>query len=68
MPTAYGHRTVLVRGYVDQVVISCGAETIARHKRSYAREDFIFDPLHYRNPPASTAALALDDRGWLVCA
>jgi CRP-like cAMP-binding protein len=21
-----------------------------------------------RNPPASTAALALDDRGWLVCA
>ena len=20
------------------------------------------------NPPASTAALALDDRGWLVCA
>jgi hypothetical protein len=20
---------------------------IARHKRSYAREDFIFDPLHY---------------------
>src|SRR6185312_281028 len=29
------------------VVVSCGAETIARHKRSYAREDFIFDPLHY---------------------
>src|SRR6185436_5529525 len=47
VPTAYGHRTVLVRGYVDQVVISCGAEIIARHKRSYAREDFIFDPLHY---------------------
>lgn len=47
VPTAYGHRPVLVRGYVDEVVIACGAEIIARHGRSYAREDFIFDPLHY---------------------
>src|SRR5271165_7058826 len=47
VPTAYGHREVLVRGYVNQVVISCGAEVIARHPRSYEREDFIFDPLHY---------------------
>ena len=42
---AYGHREVLIRGYVDQVVISCGAEVIARHRRSYAREDMVFDPL-----------------------
>ncbi len=47
VPVAYGHREVLIRGYVDQVVISCGAEAIARHRRSYEREDFIFDPLHY---------------------
>ena len=47
MPTAYGHREVLVQGYVDEVVIACGAEIIARHPRSYAREDFIFEPLHY---------------------
>ena len=46
-PTAYGHRAVLVRGYVEEVVIACGAEIIARHARSYARADFIFDPLHY---------------------
>ena len=38
---------MLVRGYVDQVVISCGAEIIARHPRSYEQEDFIFDPIHY---------------------
>jgi hypothetical protein len=36
-----------VRGYVEEVVIACGAEVIARHERSYAREDFVFDPLHY---------------------
>jgi transposase len=47
VPTAYGHREVLIRGYVDSVVISCGAEVIARHVRSYGREDFVFDPLHH---------------------
>jgi len=38
---------VLIRGYVEEVVISCGVEVIARHRRSYEREDFVFDPLHY---------------------
>jgi Mu transposase, C-terminal domain len=47
VPTSYGHRDVLVRGYVHDVVISCGAEVIAYHPRSYEREDFVFDPLHY---------------------
>jgi transposase len=47
VPTAHGHREVLIRGYVHDVVISCGAEVIARHPRSYEREDFVFDPLHY---------------------
>ena len=31
VPVAYGYRDVLVRGYVDEVVISCGSEVIARH-------------------------------------
>jgi transposase len=47
VPTAYGHRQVLIRGYVHEVVIACGAEVIARHPRTYEREDFVFDPLHY---------------------
>lgn len=47
VPTAYGHRQVLVKGFVDGVVISCGAEEIARHPRSYEREDMIFEPRHY---------------------
>ena len=45
---AYGHREVLIRGYVERVVISCAAEVIARHQRSYeCEDDQIFDPLHY---------------------
>jgi transposase len=47
VPTAYGHQKVLIRGYVHEVVIASGAEVIARHPRSYEREDFVFDPLHY---------------------
>lgn len=47
VPVAYGHRDVQVSAYVHEVAISCGTEEIARHKRSYDREDFVFDPLHY---------------------
>ncbi len=36
-----------MRGYVDQVVIGCRGEVIARHPRSYEREDMVFDPIHY---------------------
>ena len=42
-----GYRGVLVRGYVDEVVISCGSEVIAKHLRSYERDDFVYDPIHY---------------------
>ncbi len=47
VPTAYGHHDVLVRGYVDRVVISCGSEVIARHERCYGKAEFIYHPLHY---------------------
>ena len=66
-PVAYGHRDVLVRGYVDQVVISCGSEVIARHPRSYERDDFVFDPIHYL-PLLEQKTAALDQtaplQGW----
>ena len=66
-PVAYGHRDVLVRGYVNEVVISCGAEVIARHRRSYQRDDFVFDPIHYL-PLLEQKTAALDQAaplaGW----
>jgi len=46
-PTAYGFRDVLVKGFVDEVVIICGASEIARHPRVYDRGQFVFDPKHY---------------------
>jgi len=47
VPTEYGHRQVLVKGYVHRVEIGCGSEVIARHTRSYGRETAVYDPLHY---------------------
>ena len=47
VPVAHGHQEVWVRGYVHEVVIGCGAAIIARHPRSYDREDMVFDPIHY---------------------
>ena len=66
-PVAYGHRDVLVKGYVNEVVISCGSEVIARHPRSYEKDDFVFDPIHYL-PLLERKTAALDQaaplQGW----
>lgn len=67
VPMAYGYREVVVKGYVNDVVIFCGTEEIARHKRSYGRAEFIFDPRHYlalieQKPGALDQAAAL--QGW----
>ena len=37
----------MLKAYVDEVIVCCGSEQIARHRRSYEREELIFDPLHY---------------------
>ena len=67
LPVEFGHRNVLVRGYVDEVVISCGAAVIARHHRSPEKDDFIFDPIHYL-PLLEQKTAALDQaaplQGW----
>ncbi len=47
VPVSNAHREVQVRGYVHEVVIACGSEIIARHKRSYEKGDMVFDPIHY---------------------
>ena len=46
VPTASGHRAVGVKGDVDEVVIVCGREEIARQRRSDARAVLICDPRH----------------------
>jgi len=67
VPTTHGHRSIVVKGFVDKVVLVAGSEEIARHPRSYERGAFVFDPLHYlalieQKPGALDQAAPL--QGW----
>jgi len=67
VPTAHGFQEVMVKGFVDQVVILCAGEEIARHPRSYGSGVFVFEPRHYlalieTKPNALDQAAPL--RGW----
>lgn len=53
VPTRYGFRDLLVKGFVDEVAIFCDGIEIARQTRSYGRNDFVFEPRHYRLPPGT---------------
>lgn len=69
VPTQHAYQDVLIKGYVGQVEIICGGVRVAVHARSYEREDFIADPLHYlalieRKPRALDQAAPLDK--WLL--
>jgi len=69
VPVAYAHHEVQVRGYVHGVVIGCGVEVIARHRRSYGRADMVFDPMHFL-PLLEQKVGALDQaaplKGWVL--
>jgi transposase len=67
VPTTYGFQEVVVKGFVDEVVILCGGAEIARHQRCYGEGTFVADPLHYlalieTKPGALDQAAAL--QGW----
>jgi hypothetical protein len=47
VPTRHGHQEVLAKGYVDRVEIACRGEIVAIHARSYAKAEFVYNPLHY---------------------
>jgi hypothetical protein len=66
VPTSYGFQDVVVKGFVDRVVILCGGEEIARHPRCYGEAMFVANPLHYlalieTKPGALDQAAALQD-------
>jgi len=69
VPTAHAHTEVLVKGFVDEVVIMAGGAEIARHVRSYEAGDMVSDPRHYlalieTKPGALDQAAAL--QGWAL--
>ena len=67
VPTRSGFQDVMVKGFVDEVVILCAGKVVARHPRCYAEGVFVSNPLHYlalieMKPNALDQAAAL--QGW----
>jgi transposase len=67
VPVRYAHHPVVVRGYVDRVVLSHKGEVIAEHRRRWGHAGVSFDPVHYlalleRKPGALDHARPLE--GW----
>lgn len=47
VPVAYAHHEVLIKGYVDRVVLCHNEKVVAEHRRSWDREGVFFNSLHY---------------------
>ncbi len=47
VPVSYAHHDILVKGYMDQVVLCHRDKVVAKHPRSWGKEGTFFDPLHY---------------------
>jgi len=47
VPVAYAHHEILVKGYVDRVVLCHQDRVVAEHRRSWGKEGVFFDYRHY---------------------
>jgi len=47
VPVAYAHHEILIKGYVDRVVLCHGPRVVAEHKRSWGKEGVFFNYRHY---------------------
>jgi len=67
VPRTCAFRTVTMKGYIDRVEVVERSQVVARHARSYGRDQQVLDPLHYlatlqRRPAALDHAPVL--RNW----
>jgi hypothetical protein len=47
VPVAYAHHEILVKGYVDRVLLVHKQCVVAQHRRSWGKEGVFFNYLHY---------------------
>jgi hypothetical protein len=47
VPVSYAHHEILIKGYVDRVVLCHQDKVVAEHRRSWAKEGTFFAPRHY---------------------
>jgi transposase len=66
VPVAYAHHEILVKGYVDRVLLVHKQCVVAEHRRSWGKEGVFFNYLHYlplleRKPGALDHARPMTD-------
>src|SRR5262249_57482132 len=69
VPRGCAYQAVTVKGYVERVEVVAGGQVVARHARSYDRDQQVLDPVHYlaalgRRPAALDHAPVLRD--WVL--
>jgi hypothetical protein len=47
VPCRFAFEMVMVKGYVDKVVIVANGQIVASHERSFKKQTMILDPIHY---------------------
>jgi len=47
VPVPYAHHEILIKGYVDRVVLCHGDQEVGEHPRSWGKEGVFFEPRHY---------------------
>jgi transposase len=72
VPVVYAHHEILIKGYVDRVVLCHHHQVVAEHQRSWGKEGIFFDPRHYlalleRKPGALNYARPLEDLKLAPC-
>jgi|TARA_B100000315_G_scaffold244583_1_gene269316 transposase len=72
VPVDYAHHEILIKGYVDRVVLCHKQTVVAEHKRSWRKEGVFFDYLHYlplleRKPGSLDHARPLADMNLSQC-
>jgi transposase len=72
VPVCYAHHEILIKGYVDRVVLCHRDKVVAEHRRSWGREGIFFDYRHYlplleRKPGALDHARPLADLNLPEC-
>jgi len=72
VPVAYAHHEILIKGYVERVVLCHQQKVVAEHRRSWGKEGVFFNYLHYlplleQKPAALDHARPLVDLNLPAC-
>lgn len=47
VPSSYAHHEITIKGYLERVVLCCGDQEVAEHRRLWGQGGISFNPVHY---------------------